>query len=314
MPENERTTSSPDWPRIAVLGAGAVGCYFGGLLARAGAPVTLIGRANHVQALAEKGLFLESTNFRGYIPVSASTDVAAVRDADIVLFCVKTLDTEDAARLLRPHLAGGAVVVSLQNGVDNVERIRSASGIEALPAVVYVAAEMSGPGRLKHNGRGDLVVRADNVAAVFRRAGIPCVISTNIEGELWMKLIMNCAYNAISALARSTYQRIVEDPGARHVMIQAVKETVAVASAAGVQLPQVDAVEAALQLARAMAGAISSTAQDLARGKRTEIDSLNGYVVRRGEELGVPTPVNHTLHALVKVLEKSMTGNSGTDS
>ncbi|HEV8261371.1 MAG TPA: 2-dehydropantoate 2-reductase [Burkholderiales bacterium] len=304
MSENDR-----GWPRIAVLGAGAVGCYFGGLLARAGAPVTLIGRANHVEALAENGLFLESSNFRGYIPVSASTDVAAACDADIVLFCVKTLNTEEAAHLLRPHLPGGALVVSLQNGVDNVTRIRSASGIEAIPAVVYVAAEMTGPGRLKHNGRGDLVVQAENVAAVFKRAGIPCVISTNIEGDLWMKLIMNCAYNAVSALARSTYLPIVEDPGTRDVVIQAVNETIAVARVAGVQLPPVDPVEAALKLGRAMAGAISSTAQDLARGKRTEIDSLNGYVARRGEELGVPTPVNHTLHALVKLLEQN--GNAG---
>src|SRR2546422_3091549 len=126
MPENEGTPSLPDWQRIAVLGAGAVGCYFGGLLARAGAPVTLIGRANHVEAVAAKGLFLESRDFRGYIPVSASTDVAAASGADIVLFCVKTVDTEDAARLLRPHVASSALV-SLQNGVDNVERIRSAS-------------------------------------------------------------------------------------------------------------------------------------------------------------------------------------------
>ncbi|OLD57676.1 MAG: 2-dehydropantoate 2-reductase [Acidobacteria bacterium 13_1_40CM_2_56_5] len=305
MPENEGTPSLPDWPTIAVLGAGAVGCYFGGLLARAGAPVTLIGRANHVEAVAAKGLFLESRDFRGYIPVSASTDVAAASGADIVLFCVKTVDTEDAARLLRPHVASSALVVSLQNGVDNVERIRSASGIEAIPSVVYVAAEMTGPGRLKHNGRGDLVIEAENVAAIFRRAGIPCVISTNIEGELWMKLITNCAYNAISALARSKYLPIIDDPETRDVMIEAVKETIAVASAAGVQLPPVDPVETTLKLARAMPGAISSTAQDLARGRRTEIDSLNGYVAHRGAEVGVPTPVNHTLHALVKLLEQN---------
>jgi 2-dehydropantoate 2-reductase len=306
------------WPRIAVMGAGAVGCYYGGTLARAGAPVTLIGRARHVEAIAREGLFLESARFRGYVRPSASTEVAAARDGEIVLFCVKTLDTEEAARSLAPHLAGGALVVSLQNGVDNVERIRSAAGIDAVAAAVYVGAEMTGPGRVKHTARGDLVLGdlpgrgqgddrrrrdLDRVAAVLARAGVPCQVSENVEAALWTKLIVNCAYNAISALGRARYGRIVRDPSAREVMRQAVEETIAVARAAGVRLPDGDLVGVALGLAETMPETISSTAQDVARGKRTEIDSLNGYVVRRGAELGVGTPVNRTLHALVKLLE-----------
>ncbi len=127
-------------PRIAVLGAGAVGSYFGGMLARAGARVTLIDRRAHVEAIARDGLFLDSIRFQEYVAVAASTQADAARDAELVLFCVKTVDTESAARALAPHLAPGAILVSLQNGVDNVERIRAAAGIEALPAVVYVAA------------------------------------------------------------------------------------------------------------------------------------------------------------------------------
>ena len=119
------------WPRIAVLGAGAVGCYFGGMLARAGASVTLIGRPPHVGALSRNGLFFDGLHFQQQIAVSASTQVSAVRDAEIVLFCVKTLDTEEAAKSLAPHLAPGAAVISLQNGVDNVERIRSTAKIDA---------------------------------------------------------------------------------------------------------------------------------------------------------------------------------------
>ena len=144
--------------RIAVLGAGAVGCYFGGMLARAGAPVTLIGRQPHVDAITRDGLFIDSIHFQEYIRVSATTDAAAARGAEIVLFCVKTVDTEEAAKVLAPHLTPGSTVVSLQNGVDNVERIHAAAGIDAVPAVVYVAAEMPAPGRLKHNGRGDLLL------------------------------------------------------------------------------------------------------------------------------------------------------------
>jgi 2-dehydropantoate 2-reductase len=307
------------WPRIAVLGAGAVGCYFGGMLARAGAPVTLIGRAKHVEPMARAGLHLEAMHFQQEgIAVSAATDVTAARDAEFVLLCVKTLDTETAARALAP-LPSTARVISLQNGVDNVERIRTATGIEAIPAVVYVAAEMVAPGHVKHSGRGDLVIgdlsgRAQgqtasalqNIQAIFQRAGVPCVISENIQAELWTKLIMNCAYNPISALSRARYGRIVANNWTHALMRQVTEEVLAVARAAGVRFPQADHIKAVMDLGVAMSNATSSTAQDIARGKLTEIDSLNGYVARCGAELGVPTPVNRTLHGLVKLLEEGV--------
>jgi len=204
--------------------------------------------------------------------------------------------------------------VSFQNGVDGVERIRAATGIEAIPAVVYVAAAMTGPGHVRHSGRGDLVIgdprggrRRDleRLVALFAHARVPCIISDTIEAELWSKMAMNCAFNAVSALGRSKYGRIVQDPRSREILRLAVEETVAVAAALGVDLADRDLVAAAFRLGEAMSGATSSTAQDLARGKRTEIDSLNGYVARRGVELGVPTAVNHTLHALVKLLENT---------
>jgi 2-dehydropantoate 2-reductase len=312
------------WPSIAVMGAGAVGCYFGGMFARAGAPVTLIGRPQHVEAITRNGLFLESSRFRQYLPVSASTDAAAARDAQIVLLCVKAFDTEAAVRLLAPHLATGAVVVSLQNGVDNIGRLRSIASMEAIPAVVYVGAEMTAPGCVKHTARGDLVIGdlprrspgdnarqrwLESLAALFARAEVPCRVSDNVEADLWTKLIMNCAYNAISALSRARYGRIVSNQYMRDVMRQVVEEVVAVARAAGVQMADVNLVEAIWKLAETMPGAISSTAQDISRGRHTEIDSLNGYVARRGAELGVATPVNQTLHALVKLLEELMPGD-----
>src|SRR5215831_12731772 len=133
--------------RITVVGAGAVGCYFGGMLARAGTPVTLIGRAAHVDAINRDGLFLERSDFQDHIKVQADTRVEAVRDATVVLLCVKTIDTETAAAAVAAHLATGALLVSFQNGVDNTERIERATGINAIPVVVYVAAAMTGPGR-----------------------------------------------------------------------------------------------------------------------------------------------------------------------
>jgi len=308
--------SNNQWPHFAVMGAGAVGGYFGGMLARAGAPVTLIGRAQHVEAISQNGLFIEGINFQQRIAVAASTDVAAIKEAAIVLFCVKTLDTEGAAKALAPHLANEALVMSFQNGVDNVARIRAASAIEAIPTVVYVAAEMAAPGHVKHTGRGDLIIgellqrdRSDErdlekLAALFVRAGVPCLVSENIAADLWTKLIINCAYNAISALSRARYGRIVRTSWTREVMIQAIEEAAAVARAEGVRFPNVNLVELGLKLAEKMENTMSSTAQDMARGKRTEIDSLNGYVARRGAALGVATPVNQTLHALVKLLEE----------
>lgn len=302
------------WPKVAVLGAGAVGCYFGGMLARAGTPVTLIGRPQHVEALARDGLWLETLHFQERVAVAGSVAVEAARDAEIVLFCVKTLDTDDAAKSLAPHRAPGAIVLSLQNGVDNITRIRASGGFEALPVAVYVAAAMTGPGRVKHTGRGDLVLgdpkgvrrgECERLAVLFARAGVPCTVSDNIEAELWTKMSMNCAYNAVSALGRAKYGRVVRHPQAREVLRTAVEETAAVARASGIELSAAELVEAAYRLGEAMREATSSTAQDVQRGKRTEIDSLNGYVARRGAELGVPTPVNHALHALVKLLEEA---------
>jgi len=307
------------WPQIAVVGAGAVGCYYGGMLARAGAPVTLIGRPAHVAAIERDGLLLESTRFTERVSAAASTEVAAARGAGLVLFCVKSTDTEATARALAPFLAPDSIVLSMQNGVDNVERIRSHLSCTTFAAVVYVAAAMAGPGHLRHTGGGgDLVIGAlgsgeqqaarpmlERVAGFLQRADIPCVVSDNVEGELWAKLLINCAYNAISALGRARYRRIGAHPAALGVLREAVREVIALAQAAGVRLPAGDLVEAAVGISQSMAGATSSTAQDIARGRRTEIDHLNGYVVRRGEELGVPVPVNRTLHALVKLLEEA---------
>ena len=305
-------TAQENWPKIAVVGAGAVGGYFGGLLARAGAPVIMIGRLAFVEAIKKGGLFLDTLQFQESVQVEASTELSAVRGAEIVLFCVKTTDNATTARALAPLLAPGALVLSMQNGVDNVEQIRASAAIDALPAVVYVAAAVPEPGRVKHVGRGDLVVgpeseKTKRIAETFSRASVPCRISENIEGELWTKLVWNCALNAVSALGRAKYGLIASSPDAWKVVETSVYEVLAVAKAAGIHPPGLEdpkaALAGALKIATQMAEALSSTGQDLNRGKRTEIDSLNGYVSRRGAELGVPTPVNHALFALVKLAE-----------
>ncbi len=256
-------TQQENWPKVAVVGAGAVGGYFGGRLARAGAPVVMIGRPAFVEAVSKNGLFLDTLQFQEGVRVEASTELSRVRGAEIVLFCVKTTDNATTARALAPLLVPGALVLSMQNGVDNVEQIRAAAAIDALPAVVYVAASA--------------------------------------------KLVWNCALNAVSALGRAKYGLIASSPDAWKVVETAVYEVLAVARAAGVHPPGLEdpkvALAGALKIATQMAEALSSTGQDLNRGKCTEIESLNGYISRRGAELGVPTPVNHALYALVKLAE-----------
>jgi 2-dehydropantoate 2-reductase len=299
---------------VAVVGAGAVGCYFGGMLARSGVPVTLVGRAEHMQAIVRQGLRIDFAHGSERIAVAATTSLEeGVREADTVLFCVKTVSTESAALEMQSFLAPDAVVLSFQNGVDNVDRIHSAIGRRAIPVAVYVAASMNAPGVVTHAGRGDLVIghRAGwpheidlaPLAAMFERAAIPCRLSDAIETELWSKMTLNCAYNAISALTRAQYGRMTQFPQIRSLMERAVAETIAVARAEGVPLSEPMMVEAVYKLAEKMSGATSSTAQDIARGRLTEIDSLNGYVVRRGAAVGIDTPVSEILVTLVKALE-----------
>jgi 2-dehydropantoate 2-reductase len=306
--------TNPAFGNVAVMGAGAVGCYFGAMLARAGAQVRLIGRPALVDAVTRDGLRFEGIDFSGHIPVSTTTDPAAVAGARLVLFSVKSPDTEQAARSIAPHLEAGAVVLGLQNGVDNFERLRAHIANVVVPGVVYVAAEIPAPGVVRHNGRGDLVIgefgprRAGaliaDLAAYLAGASIPTRISDNVEGELWWKLILNCAYNAVSALGRSRYGPMMAMPQVRQVMSEAVREIIALAEAKGVRIAMPDPVEAVLHFGEFMPDAVSSTAQDIGRGRPTEIDYLNGYVVRECDARGLPAPVNRTLHALVKLLEQ----------
>ena len=290
------------------MGAGSVGCYFGALLARAGHTVTLIGRQAHVQAITAHGLRLQSATLDEHVRLSASTEAKAVAGADVVLLCVKSTDTETAARQIQPHLAPGALVLTLQNGVDNDERVRAVLG-PAQPvaaAVVYVATAMAGPGHVRHFGRGDLLIApspvSERLALELAAAGIPTQVSSNVRGALWAKLVINCAYNALSAITQQPYGWLVQQDGASAVIADLVAECQAVAQADGVRIDG-DIHAGVRGIAHSMPAQLSSTAQDLARGRPSEIEHLNGYVVRRGAALGLATPVNRALLVLVRMLQ-----------
>lgn len=300
--------------KTAVMGAGAVGCYYGGMLARAGREVVLVGRPQHVEAIRRDGLLMDTQTFREHVAIGTHLDAGGVEGAQLVLCCVKSTDTANAAAEMAPHLAPDAIVLSLQNGYDNAARLQELLGREVHPAVVYVATEMAGPGHLKHHGRGELVIgpfaRSAEVVAEFAGAGVPVEISDKVAGALWAKLIINCVYNGLSAITQMPYGRIVQGEGVSAMMEDIVAECLAVAQADGVEVPG-DIRAAVAGISRSMATQISSTAHDVARGRKSEIDHINGYVLRRGEALGIATPVNRAVHALVRLLEGRTAGAGG---
>ncbi len=319
-PPLERIRMTRHFDSIAVVGAGAVGGYFGAMLARAGHRVRLIGRAAHVQAMQRDGLRLDRAGQIESVRVEASTELAAVRGAGLVLFCVKSVDTDAVAQQMAPHLDPNAVLLSLQNGVENAATIARRVRQAVVPAVVYVATAMPEPGLVKHFGRGDLVIGPLNPAQsaapdealaatlqalvdLFGSAEVPVRVSQDVMAELWSKLMVNCAYNAISGLAQQPYGQLAALAPIRELQQAVVREVVALAAAEGVALPLAASLDAMERIAVAMPAQHSSTAQDMARRKPSEIDHLNGFVARRGAELGVATPVNQALYALVKLVE-----------
>jgi 2-dehydropantoate 2-reductase len=293
--------------QVAVIGAGAVGCYYGALLLQAGHDVTFIGRQPHVVAINAHGLLLDTKTFKGHLSAEAATDTAVLAAPDLVLVCVKSADTEQAGRSLAGRLRPETSVLSLQNGVDNAPRLAAVTGHAVIPVVVYVGSEMAGPGHVRHHGGGDLAIGAspasEALAQTLQAAGIGTTISDDIEVTLWSKLIINCAYNALSAVASISYGPMLEVEGTRDVVASAVEEAITVARACGVSIPD-DIVRHIMKIPANMPNQMSSTAQDLARGKPSEIDFLNGYVVRKGTELGVATPTNQALQVMVKLAER----------
>lgn len=315
MNDERRTTQIV---KVGVMGAGAVGAFFGARLAAAGADVVLVGRARHTDAIARDGLHVRSATGTTVVPLAAATAVESLADRDVVLVTVKSGDTEAAADALAGTLGPEALVLSLQNGVDNAWRFRARAPQPVAPGVVYVSVEMEGPGRVRHNGGGRLIFGAPlttadrqavddaslgRVVALFEQAGVPARVSSDIRVDLWTKLSSNCAYNAISALTRRRYGTLAGDADVRAVMTLVTDEIAAVAAADGVPVTRESLAAAARAIAEAMPQALSSTAQDLLAGRRTEIDDLNGFIVRRGTARGVATPANRTLHALVALAQ-----------
>ena len=309
---------------VLVAGAGALGSVFGGLLARAGWPVTLLGRPAHLDAIGRSGLRIEGL-FGEHVVRGCDLvdDVRRLRGSfDAVLLVVKSYDTESMVREVAPHLAADGCLVSLQNGLGNVERAAAVVGrARVLGARVIFGAELPEPGRVRvtvnaapvlvgspHPDDARLAGRAREWARRFAEAGIPSEPTDDVVAELWAKVFYNAALNPLGALLGVPYGWLADDPDARAVMDRVIDEAFAVARAERVRLrwPDAAAYRALCYEARVPSTAAhrSSMLQDLERGRPTEIDAINGHVAARGEALGVPTPANatlaHTIRARVR--------------
>ena len=302
--------------RIAVLGSGGVGGYYGALLARAGHDVAFIARGAHLEAIQRRGLTVRTSEGESTIPVTASADTASVGTVDLVLFSVKSYDTATAAQALTPLMARDTAVITFQNGLDTVEAIASVADSEAvLAGAIYVALQLVGPGVILRTGgegktifgelSGTLTERVQRIAGAFRQSGIPHEVTTDIRRVLWDKFLFITGIGGVTALARSGIGPLLASEAGRSLLHAACAEIVAVAQAEGTHLQP-----AALDVVLAQAATLpapwrSSMARDLEEGRRLEVDALSGAVVRRGIKHGIPTPVHQTIVACLSVHQPS---------
>jgi 2-dehydropantoate 2-reductase len=290
------------------MGSGGVGGYFGAKLLRGGAQVTMVARGPHLEAIRRFGLAIRSAVEGDSVVRPAAVErLEGVARADVVLFCVKAFDTEDAAARLWSILGPDTPVLSLQNGVDNEDKIDEKLGAgRAMGGVAQVFAAIEAPGVIRHNALGRIVFgeldgrmteRAERLRDAFERAEIPVELSEDVRRALWEKYLLICAVGGTTAVTRETLGVVRETPPTWRLFCAIVEEVSAVARAAGVTLPD-DTVDRTLKLAESIPpGSRASLAQDLLQGRRLELEALHGYAARLGERLGVPTPAVFAVYA-----------------
>lgn len=298
--------------RIAVLGSGGIGGYYGALLASAGQDVVFVARGAHLEAMQRHGLTVRTPVGESIVAVTAVADTGSVAPVDLVLFCVKSYDTEPAARSLGPLMARGTAVLTVQNGLDSIDSIASVVGSDAiLGGSVYAALQLVGPGVvLRTGGEGRIVFgeldgavteRGQRIADAFRGAGIPHDVAPDIQRVLWEKFLFIAGVGGVTALARSGIGPLLASPEGRTLLTASCAEIVAVALAEGAPL-RGNAVDAVLRQAETLPPQWrSSMARDLEDTRRLEVDALSGAVVRRGLKHGVPTPIHQAIAACLSL-------------
>ncbi len=302
--------------RIAIMGVGGVGGYFGGLLAQAGEDVTFIARGEHLRAMQERGLRVESIHGDFTIaPVQATDDPAAVGSIDYVIFATKTYQLDAAAQAMRPLIGPGTTVLPLHNGVDAAERTAAIVGREhVLGGVCYVGSQILAPGVIKQISQfrrvvageldGPITPRVERIVAALQHAGAVAEASDDIQKMRWTKFAFIAPFSGVGAVTRVPAGEIVACPEARALTAAAVAEVEAVARAKGVALDADVTPKTLAFMDNLTPLQVASMQRDVLEGRPSELESMIGVVVRLGAELGVPTPVFKFFYAALLPQEK----------
>ena len=301
--------------KTVIMGAGAMGGLFGGLLAASGQEVWLVDVwKEHIETLRSRGLTLEEKGQENLIPIHATTDAASLGKADLVILFVKTYHMEKAVRDSLGLEKEDTVFLTLQNGLGNEEVLcKQIDPKKVLLGVTNQGATLLGPGRIRHAGWGKtylgeldhrMTERISTIAHVFQKAGIETEISSDIQSLVWGKLLINIGINALAALLRIKNGQLLDYPETRQVMEALVSEALEVARRKGVRV-EGDPIEKVMAVAEATRANRCSMGQDLDNRRMTEIDVINGAVVREAERLGIPVPYNRMITNLIKVIERT---------
>ncbi len=302
--------------RIVVVGPGALGCLLGGLLSKK-AEVWLLDRdpVRAEQIIAHQGVTCRGVSKNWHASIPATARAEDIGPADLILICTKAYDTKEAIQRAEPLVAKNTYVLTLQNGWGNVETIAEVVGEEkVLAGMTNQAVTLTGAGQIEHTGTGETIIghlsgktpaAVRQIREVFNKAKIPTKISRNIKGVLWSKLIVNAGINALTAILRLHNGTLCEHEEVSSILGAAVGEAVKVARRKRIKLIYVDPLAKVEAVCQKTAGNVSSMLQDVLAQRRTEIDYINGVIVKQGRLSGVPTPVNQTLCHLVKGIEHS---------
>jgi 2-dehydropantoate 2-reductase len=295
--------------KVAIVGAGALGSLVGGLLSQSH-NVTLVGRAAHIEAIRDRALKISGKKEGTFRP-AATTGPVDYRDFDFVLVTVKAYDTRATVHDITRRIDPRITVASLQNGLTNEGIFLDAFQERAVMGTTSMGATLLEPGRVMCAGMGETVFgsptgatsNAELVSNAFEDAGLPSRVSSDIEAELWMKGAISAGLNPVTAIAGCRNGRIAEDPDLRPVAMAACREAATVAQAEGINLTS-DPTQRMLEVARGTASNTSSMLADLQNGRRTEIDEINGEIVRRGLDHGLDVSINSTLLRLVRAISE----------
>lgn len=302
--------------KIVVVGPGAMGCLFAAFLSKSKNEIWLLDKNTERAArINQDGLSLEGVSGKWSAQVKATTQITAIAQADLIIICVKSYNTKEAAIQIRPLVTDNTAVLTLQNGIGNIEIIAEVVGNDkVIGGVTNQGATLLGAGHIRHAGKGETVIgRIDgkipvemrSIREIFNKVGMETRISRDIKGLLWSKLIINAGINALTAITRLNNGRLVEFEGARKILREAVGEATRIAKRKRIRLIYDDPLAKVEAVCDATSANVSSMLQDVLKKKRTEIDFINGVIVRQAQELGIATPVNSLLLDLVKTIEAS---------